>query len=209
MSKLKKLFGGLHMGWGALILFALAAGVYTGLINSVHFLNETSFRDIAVTFEWWVVFAVIIVVNCEKPLDAALKCFVFFLISQPLVYVVESPFSDFTLEYMLRAYYMPMWFRMTFATLPGGFVAWYCKKQNIFGAVVLGVGNAIIGAMGVYYAKSLPVTFPRHILTVLFCLAAVIVMPLCVQEKKRERLVTFLVTLILVGAFALLEGSIL
>ena len=44
-EKLSKLFGGLDMSWKHVIIFAVAIGVFVGLINQVPVLEETSFRD--------------------------------------------------------------------------------------------------------------------------------------------------------------------
>ena len=81
---LKKTFGGIRMTWPRLILFAVISGLVTGLV-ALLVPDGSSFRQIAVTFEAWIVLAVIVVVNCDKPLEAACKTFVYFLISQPLV----------------------------------------------------------------------------------------------------------------------------
>ena len=54
---------------------------------------DTSFRDIAIKFECWILFGIIIICNSKNPKDSALKCFVFFLISQPLVYLIQVPLS--------------------------------------------------------------------------------------------------------------------
>lgn len=45
------------------------------------------------TLEAWVFFAVIIIANAKSSLDSALKTFVFFLISQPLIYLLQVPFT--------------------------------------------------------------------------------------------------------------------
>lgn len=84
---MKFIYGKLKMSWLTVIVFAVAAGCYTGWIMTVDCLKGTSFQDIGIFFEWWVIFAVIIVVNCKKSWEAMLKCFLFFLISQPLVFL--------------------------------------------------------------------------------------------------------------------------
>ena len=61
-----RLFGSLKMSWPSVILFAAAAGVYTGTVMLVDVLKDTSFQDLGATYEWWVIFAVIIVVNCSR-----------------------------------------------------------------------------------------------------------------------------------------------
>ena len=124
---MKKLFGGLTFTWGKLILFAAICGVYTGVTVLLPFTQDTSFRDISITFEWWILFAILIIVNSKSALDSALKVIVFFLISQPLVYLVQVPFSE--LGFGIFRYY-PAWFRWTLLTFPMAFVGWYMKKNR-------------------------------------------------------------------------------
>lgn len=89
---LQKLFGGINLTWPKLIAFAVIMGIYTALMAML-VPDGNSFHDIVVTMEWWVLPAILIIVNCKKPLEAALKTFVFFLISQPLVYLIQVPFN--------------------------------------------------------------------------------------------------------------------
>lgn len=84
----------INLTWKKLIIFAVVAGVYTAIMAILPFTKETSFRDIAIMFEWWIFFGIIIITNSKSPLDSGLKCFVFFLISQPLVYLLQVPFSS-------------------------------------------------------------------------------------------------------------------
>ena len=85
---MKKLFGGIDLNWKKTILFAVIAGVYSAIMAIIPITKETSFRDIAINFEWWILFGIIIICNSKSPKDSSLKCFVFFLISQPLIYLI-------------------------------------------------------------------------------------------------------------------------
>lgn len=209
MNKVKNLFGNIHMSWLKVIIFAVITGVYTGLINQVPFLEDTSFRDIAVTYEWWVLFAIIVVVNCTRSWEAALKCFVFFLISQPVVFLVEVPTIGFDKAFY---YYRAFWLTSTLLTLPGGFIAYFCKKQNPIGAIILGIGNAIVAVMGVGYVGAMVAHFPFHLLTTLFCIAEVIITTLCIHKNIRDRIICFATMAVLTGAgiaYLLLSGGVL
>ncbi len=62
---------------------------------------DTSFRDISVYLEWWILFGTIIICNSKSPKDSALKYFIFFLISQPLIYLIEVPFSSMGFGYFI------------------------------------------------------------------------------------------------------------
>ena len=73
-----------------LIVFAAVSGVDTALI-ALFVPEGNSMKQVAVTFEAWIVPAIIIVVNCEKLLEAACKTFVCFLIFPPLVYLIRVP----------------------------------------------------------------------------------------------------------------------
>ena len=198
---MKKLYGNLKMSWLNVILFAVAAGAYTGLVMLVDFFYETSFQDIGISFEWWVIFAVIVVVNCNKSVEAMFKCFVFFLISQPLVYAVEILLGPLTAD-MAWIYYKTTWLPATFLTLPGGFIAYHCKKQNMLGAVILGLGNTIQAFMGVSYFYKAFTSFPHHILSGIVCFASIFVMSFCIQKEKKYRLVSILLALVLTAAVA-------
>lgn len=211
MKKLsKKLFGGLKMNWLNVVLFALATGVYSGIVMVIPFLNETSFRDIGISFEFWVVFAVIVVVNCEKWWDAMLKCFAFFLISQPICYLVQLPFSSSMTFQMAMSYYFGYWFKLTLLTLPGGAIAYFCKKQNLIGSIILGLGNSIQAIMALSYCKSAFVTdFPHHILTFFFCIFSIIFMTFGIQKEKKHRITAVLIPIALMvifTVFCLLTG---
>ena len=77
------------MSWKNVILMAIVTAIITAVLKLLPFLNGTSFQDIAINLECWILFAVFIIVNCKNYKDAAIKCFVFFLISQPLIYFTE------------------------------------------------------------------------------------------------------------------------
>lgn len=196
---MKRIYGGISMTWLRVLLFAILAGIYTGLVMLVPFLKDTSFQDIGITYEWWVIFAVIIVVNCEKGWEAMLKCFVFFLVSQPLVYLVQILAGSLRLEDGMR-YYLHIWLPMTFLTLPGGFIAWFCKKQNVLGAVVLGLGNTIQAILALAYLGMAIRDFPHHLLSAAVCTASIVIMSLCIQKKAKNRIIALLLPIILTAA---------
>ncbi len=62
---MKKLFGGLNITWIKLIIFAVIAGLYTGAMAALPVTKDTSFADISITFEWWVLFGIIIIMNSK------------------------------------------------------------------------------------------------------------------------------------------------
>ena len=180
----KKLFGGLKMTWPRLIVFAVISGIVTALI-ALLVPEGNSVKQIAVTFEAWIVLAIIIVVNCEKPLEAACKTFVYFLISQPLVYLIQVPFSS--MGWGLFGYYR-YWFFWTLATFPGAFIAWYIKRDDWIGAVIHSVALVALIFFGVGYLKQLIGNFPQYLLATLFCFGMVPVLIFAVHHRKAARL---------------------
>ena len=199
MKKISAALGGLPMTWPIVCGFAVITGIYVGIINQIPILHDTSFQDIAVTLEWWVLFAVLIVSNCKSAWEAGLKCLVFFLISQPVIFLVELP--TIGLDKALY-YYTGIWLPISLLTLPGGAIAFLAKRQNVLGAAILGVGNTIVALMGVSYFQQILKVFPRHLLTVASCAAIVAVTILGMQKKRRTRLLSAAITVLLTAVIA-------
>lgn len=149
------------------------------------------------------IFAVIVVVNCDKSWEAMLKCFAFFLISQPVIFGVEVIFGHLALE-QVWYYFSAIWFKEIVLTLPGGFIAYFCKKQNWLGSVILGLGNTIQAALALYYLGTAIRHFPHHLLSGLVCVAYIIVMSVCIQKQKKYRWVSILLPVVLTAAVAVL-----
>ena len=76
IKAIKKLFGGINLTWPKLIISAVAAGVLTAVIAIIPIFQNTSFFTITVTFEVWILFGIINIMNSKSNLDSALKCFV-------------------------------------------------------------------------------------------------------------------------------------
>ena len=162
---IRKLFGGIKMTWKVVLSFAVIAGVFTAVM-ATWVPNGNSFHQIAVNFEAWILCAIVIITNCETPKEAALKTFVFFLISQPLVYLVQVPFS--WMGWRLFMYY-PYWFRITLLTLPAAFIGWYIKKDTVLSALILSVMLVLLAFLGVSYAQDTWRHFPNYFISALFC----------------------------------------
>ena len=187
MAKLmKKLFGGLNLTWPKLILSAVAAGAFTAVMAIVPALHNTSFIAITVTFEVWILFGILIIMNSRSNLDSALKCFVFFLISQPLVYLIQVPFSQ--LGWELFGYY-PHWFLWTLLCLPMGFVGYYMKKGRWWGYLILLPMLALTAYSYLTYFSDLQFAAPRYLLIALFCACALILYPVAIFEDRRIKTV--------------------
>ena len=194
---MKKLFGRINMTWPKLIIFAVIAGVYTGVMAALPITKDTSFADISITFEWWVLFGIIIIVNSKTPLDSALKCIVFFLISQPLVYLVQVPFNAY--GWGIFRYY-PGWFVWTLCTFPMGFVGYFMRKNKWWSLLIL---VPILLFVGYHYWSFLRETFsyfPRHLLSALFCAATLVIYPLFVFAAKRLRTIGLILSLVIIAA---------
>ena len=64
--------------WKQTIIFAVVTGVLTGILAQIPILYNTSFADITVTFEWWILFAMLIVIGQDTWWKAGFKTLVFF-----------------------------------------------------------------------------------------------------------------------------------
>lgn len=179
---IKKLFGGINLTWPKLILAAVAAGIFTAVMALIPALHYTSFHTIAVTFEVWILFGILIIMNSKSNLDSALKCFVFFLISQPLVYLIQVPFS--ALGWALFGYYR-FWFIWTLLCFPMGFIGYWMKKGKWWGYLILLPMIILTAESYMGYFSDFQFYMPRYILIVLFCACAMILYPAAIFENKK------------------------
>ena len=184
MKKLRKLFGGIDLTWPKVIASAVIAGVITGVIAFLPVFQYTSFHAITVSMEVWILFGIILIMNSKSNVDSALKCFVFFLISQPLVYLVQVPYS--ALGWGIFGYYR-YWFILTVLCLPMGYIGYYMKKGKWWGYLIL-LPMIILTAFSysTYFADYL-FCMPRYILICLFCACAMILYPVVIFKDRRIR----------------------
>ena len=202
---MKKLFGGINLTWKKLIIFAIIAGAYTALMALLPITKDTSFRDIAIYFEWWILFGIIIIANSKSPLDSAIKSFVFFLISQPLVYLIQVPFSS--MGWGLFGYYK-YWFYWTLACLPMGYIGYYIKKKNWLGVLILSPMIVLLAYLGLGYINSTIESFPHHLLSGISCFLIIIVVVLNLFDHKKYKLASLGIALVSLVAIILLRGGV-
>ena len=201
---MKKIFGELNITWKKLIIFSIFIGIYTGVMAILPITKDTSFRDISITFECWVLFGTIIIVNSKTPLESALKCFVFFLISQPLVFLVQVPFNMY--GWGIFKYY-PQWFRWTLLTFPMGYIGNFLKKDKWYGLLIL---VPVLLFVGYHYSGFLSETltfFPNHLLTTLFCVISMILYSLFIFKDKKLKIISLVTTIIILISMSILAIS--
>lgn len=188
---LNKLFFKTNMTWKKVIVFALITAVYTATVLVIPFTIHSSLVNTGTTLEAWVLFALIIIMNCEKPIEASAKTFVFFLISQPLIYLFQVPFSY--LGWQIFMFY-PKWFIFTLLTIPGAFIAWFIKKDNILSSLILSAATAYLAFQAVYFIPSLINNFPKNLLSVIFCICLAYVLIFALLKKKINRIISIIIT---------------
>ena len=189
---IKKLFGGINLTWPKIIIFSIIMGLYTALM-AMFIPDGNSFHDIAVTGEWWVLPAVIIIINSKKPLEAALKTFVFFLISQPLAYLFQVPFNE--MGWGLFKYY-PYWFGFTILTFPAAFVCWYIKKDKWYSGLILAAITVFLAIVGINRFYALLETPPSHLITVIYCFAMIPLLIFVTLKDKISRIIATAITIV-------------
>lgn len=200
---MKKLFGEIKMTWIRVILYAIIIGIVVGMILNIPMLDPTSFHDIGVYLDWWFLFAIIIVKNCKKWHEASLKCFVFFLISQPLIYLVQVPFNR--LGWGIFMYYK-RWFIITLLVLPGAVIAYLLKKKNWISVAILCVPIIYYANAAVSYFAWFTRSMPNHILSALFAAACVAGLPIVLLDDKKQRLAVYIVGLLMAAGTVAVPG---
>lgn len=200
MKALRKLFFGIRPTWPRVLLFAAATAVVTALALIIPAIADTSISNIGVAFECWFVFALLIILNCEKPLEAGMKTFVFFLVSQPLIYLLQVPF--YFDGWRIFNYY-PRWGLITLLTFPGAMVAWYVKKDKLWSALILSVATAYLAGSCVSYFRSCVWHFPYGLAAGLFCGVMAVLLIFVLLKNRKGRLLAGAVTLLTALVFLL------
>ena len=192
---MKKIFGEIDLTWKKLVIFAILSGVYTAAMAIIPALKYTSFNTITTTLEVWVFFGILIIMNSKSNKDSALKCFVFFLISQPLVYLLQVPFS--TLGWGLFVYYK-YWFCWTVLCLPMGYIGYYMKKDKWWGYFILLPMILMVASEYSRYLSMFLFSYPKYILISLFCAGTMIIYPLYIFKNKKIKTVGVIISSILI-----------
>ena len=204
---MKKLFGEMNLTWKRTILFAIIAGVYTAIMAMIPMAKDTSFADITVSFEVWIFFGIFIIMNSKSAKDSALKCLVFFLISQPLVYLIQDAIKHSNL---FITYYRN-WIFWTIATIPMGFIGYYMKKDEWWGLLILAPILVFLGEHYSTYLSKTMFSFPYHLLTTLFCLITLIIYPIAIFNNKKNKIVGIVISILIIlvmTGFALSKPSV-
>ena len=191
------------MTWPVVVIMAVVFGVYTALM-AAFVPDGNSFHDIAVTPEWWILPAILIIVNCKKPLDSALKVFAFFLISQPLVYLIQVPISS--MGWGLFGYYQN-WIVPTLLTFPAAFIGWYMKKDKWYSGVILSLATSLLVLLGMGFIRSFEESFPNHLLTTIYCFGIIPIFIFGIFKKKEPRIITVVITAIALIIIVLTSGT--
>lgn len=220
MSETKKSLLKKPFSWGFVVCFAAVIGIVVGVLNCIPFLYDTSFTDPALTFDVWIPLAIFIILGSKNTLDAALKCFVFFLVSQPVIYLVKiaanvlagGAIAEAFHQYFIVYYIGAGWLTWTILTLPGGAIAYQVKRDNVPAAVILAVATGALVGLGLDKAfRVLPANFPHHLLSVIFCIGMAFLLCFLVFKKKKTRAVTLCITAVttiaLTITLAILSGK--
>ena len=184
------------MTWPRIIVSAVVIAAYTALMLLLPCTKNTSFRDIGGDIPCWILFAIIIITNCKTAKEASAKTFVFFLISQPLIYLFQVPFSE--LGWSLFRYY-PTWFLWTLLTIPMALIGWHTRKKGILSGVILSPMLILLAVIGVSYFQTAMRAFPRELLSGIFCLGTIILFPAVILTEKKQRITAILLTIVVSG----------
>ena len=197
---MKKLFGEINLTWKMIIISGVVIGVSVGLLNSIPFLYDTTITDIATFFDFWIFCGIFIIMNSKSNKDSALKCFVFFLISQPLIYLCEVPFKS--MGWDLFVYYEP-WFIWTLLCLPMGYIGYYIKKDKWYGLLIL-LPIMIILGMGLSSTiTNIKYSFPKHLINTIFVIASFIVYPLVLFNDKKLKYIGLTINIVIMLIFGI------
>lgn len=202
------------MKWKILIPFSIGIGIIIGVLNRIPAFYNTSITDIAVVLDMWIPLAILIIWKSKNAKEAMIKTFVFFLISQPLIYLTEviidtvfngANFGSQFVQFFRNYYFGAGWALWTVLTIPGAFIAYRVKKGDFVSAIILSVATGYLGYSGMTWVlSSITKTFPNHILSGLLCLFFAVFLIIYLLKENKSRVIAGAITLICMVASIIL-----
>lgn len=190
---IEKIYGKMKMTWQLVIILAVTTALLTALFLIIPVFKNTSFERMGVYLEAWFLFAIIIMSNCKTPVESAMKTFVFFLISQPLIYLLQVPFNP--LGFGVFMYYKT-WFIYTLLTIPMAYIGWYITKKNWLSVLLLVPVLAFMGMTALESGTFCLRHFPHLLLTTLFCIAQIVLYVLAFMPESKQKIVGIMVPVV-------------
>lgn len=197
---MKKIFGGIELTWKMLIISSVVIGISVGLLNSAPFLFDTTITDIATYFDFWILCGMFIIMNSKSNKDSALKCFIFFLISQPLIYLAEVPFNS--MGWGLFSYYK-YWFIWTLLTIPMGYIGYYIKKDKWYGLLIILPVLLLLGCGLQQTIANFKYSYPKHLINTLLVISSFIIYPSVVFNNKKIKYTGLTISIIIMLIFGI------
>ena len=186
MKIFDKLFFGIKMTWLKVIIGAVIVAIVTAALLVIPGVKDTSISYIGTYIECWLLFALIIIMNCEKVLEAGLKTFVFFLISQPLIYLLQVPFSHPGWQIFM---YYPRWGIYTVLCFPVAMLAWTIKKNKWWGGIILALPTCFLAYEFAFFLPGLINMFPHNIVACVFIIVELIVLIFTILKDKVAKII--------------------
>lgn len=161
-----RIFGGFPMNPLTVALFTVVSALITALFLTAPIFRDSSFYQIGERLLIQILLAVIITANCRKPLEAALKVFVFFAAGLTLSCLFLVPFSDLG----WRAFPAhKVWLFAALLSFPAAFIGWYIHKKNLLAVLILSPILVYLAVMAYHGFYSAFTSFPRLLIFALFC----------------------------------------
>lgn len=195
MNKLKQYLTNIDFTYKKVVIFALLTAFYTAIVNLIPVLDNTSIQDIAIYPDLWFIFAIIIIINSKSYKDASIKTFLFFLISQPLIYLIESFFDA---EGLGIFRYYGYWFKITMLTIPGASIAYLVKKKNYLSILVLAIATGYLAYSSIVFLRTAIYNFPYHLLSSITSLLLSLFLIYLIFEDNKQRLISLLIVIIVI-----------
>ena len=90
-----------------------------------------------------------------------------------------------------------------------GYIGYYIKKDNILSIIILLPMLVLLSIIGLGFFNSTLSNFPQHLLSCIFCFAAIGVIIIGVLKKKKNRIITFAIVTIFTILYFLISNGIL
>ena len=84
------------------------------------------------------------------------------------------------------------------------YIGYEIKKQNLWSVLILSSMLIFLSAHFIYYLNITIHDFPNHLLTTIFCITEIIILILAIFQNKKERILSFLISITSIIIFSIL-----
>lgn len=106
-------------------IFGIIMGILASIVNQNKSFDPTFIGPLAITYGYWVILGMFVVLKSKTAKLAGVNCFIFFVLMNISFYLYE-----YFITSIFQSNWLLKWLVMSLFTLIGGYIMWYWKSSK-------------------------------------------------------------------------------